>query len=201
MAGIELIFSIVPCMVIGFWIYDQNNIDCTPMFQLLISSHLHSSASVKTFSSSHPVPAACRLRMHNRFGGITAGISDSNWPEGYSILYVIMLSDKSWGGGKKEEEGTFIVTTFVFPSNHDTRWSPTFPETAERLPANEKRMNSFFWFAWTCRFCFPHLTVFISNYKFLHFYSSPSLPHPTGRHEWVAVWAVSVGQGYTTTPV
>lgn len=56
-------------------------------------------------------------------------------PEGYSILYVIMLSDKSWGKGKKEEEATFIVTAFVFPSNYDTWWSPTFLETAERLPA------------------------------------------------------------------
>ena len=65
---------------------------------------------------------------------------EGTWPgqlvRGMLHAHGIALSTKSWG--KKEEEGTFGLIMFVFPSNHYAWWSPACLEMAKRLPADGK---------------------------------------------------------------
>lgn len=62
---------------------------------------------------------------------------------------------------------------------------------AEYLPAHEKQwMNALFCFAQMHNFYLIYKTVFISNHKFYHFYSSESLP--PSHHDWEAVWGLVV---------
>jgi len=79
--------------------------------------------SVKAFSVSHAAPPA--------------GTADPNRPKGYPILSDIVLSNESWG--KMEEEGTFMVIVFFFPSHSYACWSPAFLEMAEQLPGEGKQ--------------------------------------------------------------
>ena len=53
--------------------------------------------SIKAFSVSQPAAPASRLGVHKKLGGATAGTADPNCPKGYSILYNVMLRNKTEG--------------------------------------------------------------------------------------------------------
>jgi len=94
--------------------------------------------------------------MGKRLGGDTAKTPDLNWPEEYSILYDVILSNKS--GGRKEEGGTFVVTAFVFWSNCYVYWGPASWEVTGHLPAGGKWWINFLFFASFPHIAFPFLT-------------------------------------------
>ena len=53
--------------------------------------------SIKTVSPTFLPPKASRLGVGRRLGKDIAGTADLNSPNGYSIPYDVMLSNKTWG--------------------------------------------------------------------------------------------------------
>ena len=91
LAGIELIFFIIARMGLCFGFVLKTVLMFSGTFLLLLSS---------AYTESRPsllltAPPARRLGMHKKLGGDTAGTADPNWPKGYPIPYVVVLSNKS----------------------------------------------------------------------------------------------------------
>lgn len=74
--------------------------------------------------ASHASQLLSRLGLHKKSWGDRARTAEASWPEGHSIPYDIVLSNKYWG---KRKEGNDIWCHCVwFPSNvHETE--PCFP--------------------------------------------------------------------------
>ena len=86
MAGIELIFFKAACMVL-FWIYDENSVEHTPMFQLMLST-------------AYAVPKSFLLLVLPFLAGSQytrswEGTAHLNWPKGYSIPHNTPINNKS----------------------------------------------------------------------------------------------------------
>lgn len=99
---------------------------------------------------SQPSLTANRLGMHKNLEGDTAGMDDSNWPNGCHIPYEVMLSIYSGGrrsGGHSEWWHS------VFPSNCCSWQSPAFLEMGNHLSDDGK-----YWM--NILFCFPCIQEF-----------------------------------------
>ena len=90
----ELIFFIVSCIGLCFGPLMKNSVYNTGMFQLSLSSACRGSRSFLLLTLQ---PPATRLGVHKKLGGGTAETADLTWPQGYSIPYDIVLSNKSRG--------------------------------------------------------------------------------------------------------
>jgi len=76
------------------------------------------------------------LGLGKTLGGDTARAADSDGPKRYSIPYEVCSAVKA---RRKEREGTFIITAFVFWSNccaycTAARYFPTYQEVAGHRP-------------------------------------------------------------------
>jgi len=74
---------------------DQDSVDSTPIFQLLLGS-----AYTKDCSVSYASLSASRLGEDKKLAVGTAGTADPNRPEGYPIPYNLVLNNKSQEGGR-----------------------------------------------------------------------------------------------------
>ena len=97
------------------WLQEKNNVDNTPMFQLLLSSAVQSQGH---FIFSH-CPASNGLGGYKELGGDRARTVALNWPKGYPIPYGIMWKKKlkmgSWWGrlplpGNQVGTGQWVVS-------------------------------------------------------------------------------------------
>ena len=152
LAGIELIFFIVPSMGLCFGFVPKTVlIDNTGMFLLLLSSAYTESRLFLLLTPPHKwVGWGCtRSWEGTQLGQLT--------PTDQRAIPYHMTSCSAYKAGEEEGRGTFGVMVFVFPSHCYTWWSPAFLEMAEHLPAHGKEwMNSLFCFACMRGFCFTY---------------------------------------------
>jgi len=71
-----------------FWIFDENSVDNTPIFQLLLSS-----ACTELLFGFSCCPACNGLRVLKELQGRRTRIANPKWPRGYPIQYSVLLNN------------------------------------------------------------------------------------------------------------
>lgn len=167
-----------------FWICDENSVDNSGMFQLLLSSALH---TIKAFSASQINPPLSRLEMHKELGGMQ--LEQCTPADQRDTPHHMMRS--AIKTGDEEGRGNVQVDGIVFLSNQCTWCSSAF---LEMLADRKWWMNSFLWLLVCVTFPLPIKLCLYYLMSCLTFSLPALFPSSLGESEQVALWGWAAWQ-------
>ena len=177
-----------------FWTCDENSVDNTGMFALLLSSAYTESRPFLLLTPPHQQEGwgCTRTWEGTQLGQLT--------PTDQRDIPHHMASCSAYkAGGRRRKGGTFGVMAFVFPIHRYTWWSPAFLEMAEHLPANgsSEWIPCFVLLACTA-FALPIKLSLTQPTCFLTFTLPILSLIPPGAGERAAGWCWAACWGYST---